>query len=126
MYESLNKSDLSITGVADSNEVLVYAIPATSNFTTEWIKTYKADNVLTFDILPSGLNGTATIKIEHSRNQINYYDLLSASGSVVSIGLTSSNTADYICTQNFPYGYIRLKLTNGTNTTGTVTILMEK
>jgi hypothetical protein len=105
---------------------LVYAIPATANFTTEWIKTYKADNVLTFDILPSGLNGTATIKIEHSRNQTNYYDLILSSGTVASIGLTSSNEDSCFTIQNYPYGYIRLKYTNGTNSTGTIKILMEK
>ncbi len=126
MYQSLNNSALSITGVSDSNSVLRYPIPATADFTTEWIKVFKEDKTITFDILPSGLNGTGTVKLEHTRDKINYYDLLSASGSVVSLGVTSSNTADYICTQNFPYGYIRAKFTKGTNSTGTITIIMEK
>jgi len=126
MYVSLNKSTLNITSVNDSNEVPTFPIPATADFTTEWIAIYKEAKVLTFDILPSGFNGTGTLKLEHTRNKVNLYDLLDSTHSVFSIGLTSANEASCIVTENFPFGFIRAKYTKGTNSTGTLTILLEQ
>lgn len=126
MYSSLRKSDLSGTASIDSNDVEVYSLSCTSSFNTEWFPISKETKIITIDLIPTSLNGTVTCKVQHSRNKTNIYDLINSSYATVELSLDNTNTADYITTENFPLGFFRVVVTNGTNSTGSLTILVDK
>ena len=126
MYVSLDNSSYNATNSVDSNGITVFTHNANADFNTEWFGLNKEDKTVFLTIITSGFNGTATLTWQHSSDKAVVFDLVNSVGTTVALSLDGTPANDYFINGNYPFCYHRLAFSKGTNSSGTIKILLDK
>ena len=125
MYKSLMNAAGNNDETIDINNVVRYAIDCASDFVTDSYAIGREHTRITIEYQLLNFVGSGTLKLQHSRDGIIWYDIIDNVGSVVDLTITDTDPSGYFTIEAFPLGLHRVSYETIDTPTGHIQLLIE-